>query len=420
MAKKKYIISRDRLRRLYYQGKLSIARIAQIFHCTPGTIEYRMKEYNIKSRPPWPKRVNVSKHSLYLLYIRKGFSAKKIAKICHCEQTAILNRLKKYKIPKRHPKEKIILPKEKLEKLYTKQKLSTYKIAEVLDCEATTIYQYLKLYKIKTRPLKRIKLNRNELKTLYINKRLPLSKIAKIYKCCPVTILNKMKKFKIPRRTIFETSTHHLKNDFNGNSIERSYLIGFRLGDLGVRKGSNLIKIGCGTTKLEQIQLIESLFSQYGPFWISKKDKRGASHIDYLLNSSFKFLLPKHSSIPKWILKNKKNFLNFLASYTDAEGNIGFCGGRAKFRIRSYDKGILKDINNKLHRLGIKSLFRLDRKSGIDKRGVFQRKDSWGVIVNERESLLKLFRYLKALLRHKKRKNDLLKGLKNVVVRLNI
>jgi len=62
----------------------------------------------------------------------------------------------------------------------------------------------------------------------------------------------------------------------------------------------------------------------------------------------------------------------------------------------------------------------LDRKSGIDKRGVFQRKDSWGVIVNERESLLKLFRYLKALLRHKKRKNDLLKGLKNVVVRLNI
>ena len=229
-----------------------------------------------------------------------------------------------------------------------------------------------------------------------------------------------LKKFKIPRRTISETSTRHPKNDFNGDIVEKSYLIGFRLGDLGIRKGFYLIKVGCGTTKLEQVQLIKSLFSQYGPFWISKKDKRGAFHIDFLLNLSFKFLLPKHNIIPKWILRNKKNFLNFLAGYTDAEGNIGFCGGRAKFRIRSYDKGILKDINDKLHKLGIKSLFMLDRKSGIDKRGVPQRKDSWGIVVNERESLLKLFTYLNPLLRHKKRKNDLLKGLESVIRRLNI
>jgi hypothetical protein len=418
MAKKKYIIIRNKLKKLYWQERLSILKIAQIFHCTPGTIEYRMKEYNIKRRSPWPKKVNISKNALHFLYIKKGFSANKIAKICHCEQTAILNRLKRYHISIRHPKQKIGLSKANLEKLYAKQKLSIYKIAKIYHCVHSAVYRYLKLYKIKTRPLKRVSVTKSQLKKLYISKRFSLSKIAKIYKCCPTVILDKMKKYGILRRTISETSTRHLKKDFNGDSVEKSYLIGFRLGDLRVRKEHNLIGIGCGTTKLAQIHLIKTLFSPYGPIWITKRDKNGAFHIDCSLNSSFRFLLPKHNSIPKWILRKKNNFFTFLAGYTDAEGNIGFCDGRAKFRIRSYDKEILVDINNKLHKLGIKSLFRLDQKSGKDKRGIFRRKDSWAVIVNERESLLKLFNYLRSLLKHKKRKKDLLNGLKNVISRL--
>lgn len=418
MAKKKYVIPKKKLKNLYCKQKLSIFKIAKIFHCTPGTIEYRMKEYNIKRRPPGPKRINVSKDTLYFLYIKKGFSAKKIAKICHCEQTAILNRLRKYQIPVRHPKEKLVLSKKDLRKLYIGQKLSTYKIAKAFSCGPTTIYQYLKLYKIKTRPLKRINLTKDELKSLYIDKKLSLSRIAEIYKCCPTVILDKMKKYGIPRRTISETSTRHPKNNFNGDSIEKSYLIGFRLGDLRVRKDHNLIGIGCGTTKPKQIQLIKTLFSPYGPIWITKKDKNGAFHIDCSLNSSFRFLLLKYNSIPKWILRNKKNFFGFLAGYTDAEGNIGISQERAKFRIRSYDKEILYQLHNRLRNLNIKSLFGLDQKSHIAKRGVVFRKDSWQIVVNERKSLLKLFKFLEPLIKHKKRKSDLLKAKKNVISRL--
>ena len=419
MAEKKYLISKKKLKDLYCKQKLSSFRIAEIFNCTACTIINRMKEYNIKRRHSGPKRVNISKKVLHLLYIKKGLSSRKIAKICHCEQTAILNKLRKYNILIRHPFEKVDIPEEKLRELYTEQKLSTYKIAKIYRCDSGTVYRYLKLYKIKTRPLKCVKISKDKLEDLYINKKYPLSKIAKIYKCDSVSIWNKMKKFGIPLRSISEASTRHLKTDFNANSLEKAYMIGFRVGDLGVRKNQNLIGVGCGTTKEAQINLIKELFGQYGPIWITKKDKRRAFHIDCSLNSSFLFLLPKHNSIPKWILRNKKNFFNFLAGYTDAEGNIGFCGGRARFRIRTYDKEILKEINDKLHEFNIGSLFRLDRKSGRDKWGVLRREDCWAVIVNERESLLKLFNYLKPLLKHEKRKKDLLNGLKNVVARLN-
>lgn len=420
MAKKKYVISKKNLKDLYCKQKLSTFKIARIFDCAHGTIVNRMKEYNIKRRYSGPKRINISKKALYTLYVKKGFSSQKIAKICHCEQTAILNRLRKYNIPIRQPKRKVIISKEELKKLYVEQKLSTYKIGKIFYCSPSVIFRNLKTYKIKTRPLKRVRITKNQLKHLYIKKKFSLSKIANLYKCCPTIVLDKMKKYGIPRRTISETSTRHLKKDFNGNSAEKSYLIGFRLGDLRVRKDFNLISIGCGTTKPVQIQLIKSLFNYYGPFWITQKDKNGAFHIDCSLNPSFRFLLPKHNSIPKWILRSKRNFFNFLAGYTDAEGNIGISQGRAKFRIRSYDTGILKDIHGKLRKLGIKSLFGLDKKAGIDKRGVVRREDCWKVIVNERESLSKLFRFLKPLIKHKKRENDLLKAEKNVISRLKI
>jgi len=418
MAKKRYIFSKERLKNLYHKQKLSTFKIAEVFNCSAGTVVNRMKEYSIKRRYPGAKRINISPKSLYELYVKKGFSSRKVAKICHCDQTPILNRLRKYNIPIRQPKQKIIISKKELKQLYTKQKLSTYKIAKIFHCTSGTIYRNLKLYKIKTRPLKRISITKSQLEKLYISKRFSLSKIANIYKCCPAVILDKMKKYGILRRTISETSTRHPKNDFNGDSLEKSYLIGFRLGDLRVRKSHNLIEISCGTTKPKQIHLIKTLFYPYGPIWITKKDKNGAFHIDCSLNSSFRFLLPKHNSIPKWILRNKKNFFSFLAGYTDAEGNIGIYDGRAKFRIRSYDKKILYQLHNGLQNLNIKSLFGLDRKSYIDKRGVFQRKDSWQIVINERESLLKLFRFLEPLIKHKKRKRDLLRAKKNVILRL--
>lgn len=363
-------------------------------------------------------KISISKSQLNFLYFEKRLSARKIAIIFKCDKTAILNKLKRYGIIARHPKSKIVIQKNDLKNFYLKQKLSTYGVAKIFNCSPTAIYNYLKLYSIQTRPLKRVEITKSALEELYIYKKYPFSKIAKIYKCNTVCILNKMRKFGIISRSISEANTRYPKNNFSGDLREKAYMIGFRLGDLRVRKSVNLIKAGCGTTKEDQINLIKSLFKKYGHVWVSARNKIGVVQVDASLNSSFDFLLPKHKSIPRWILEDELVFLNFLAGYTDAEGNIQISQNRAKFRIRTYDKKILHDLNNGLNKLGVRGLFGLESNAGISKKGVRRNKDCWAFSINERKSLLKIFEYLQPLLRHKKRKKDLEKGLKNVVLRL--
>src|SRR3989344_4797567 len=181
------------------------------------------------------------------------------------------------------------LPNETvLRNLYSRQGLSTYKIAEQFDCDPKTIYRYLQLYRIKPRPRKRIFIIESRLLFLYNTKKLSLSAIAEMYDCCAVTILNKMKRHGIARRTISETSTKHEKKDFDGSKEEKAYMIGFRTGDLAVQKRENLIHIKSSTTKDVQVQLIQSLFKNYGPVWIGKGDwKYKRYNVSAALNSSF-------------------------------------------------------------------------------------------------------------------------------------
>lgn len=313
----------------------------------------------------------------------------------------------------------IVIPeKAELEHLYIGQMFSMYRIAGIFNCDPKTIYRYLRIYKIEPRPSKRVFIAKEVLYDNYFNKKLSLKEISKKHNCCAVTVLEKMKNYGLKRRTISETSTKHRKKDFDGNLNLKAYMIGFRTGDLRVRKSGNLFDIGCGTTKQAQIQLIRSVFGSYGPIFLTKQDKRGAKHIDCSLNGTFSFLLPKHSKIPFWILNKKSTFLNFLAGYTDAEGNIYISDGMAKFRIRSYDKKILWQINKKLNSFSIKSLFRLQKKACVRKNGVPQNQDCWGVIINDKSSIYKILSMLKPLLKHGKKQADLMGALQNVKKRL--
>ncbi|OHA63722.1 MAG: hypothetical protein A2843_02760 [Candidatus Wildermuthbacteria bacterium RIFCSPHIGHO2_01_FULL_48_27b] len=308
--------------------------------------------------------------------------------------------------------------KRELRDLYVAAKLSTYQIAERYDCDPKTVYQYLKSYHIPTRARKRVYITEKKLRFLYTKQRFTLATISKLYSCCPVAILSNMKRYGIPRRSTSETNIKYPRKSFSRNFEEKAYLLGFRIGDLGVRKVGNFIKVGCGTTQTDQIKLIESLFDKYGPGWTSKRDVKGRVHIDYSLDDSFQFLLLKHRNIPEWVIANQKFFLEFFAGYTDAEGTVGIYSGRARFRIGSYDYGILRDIHRKLTQFHIKNLFALERKSGIDKRGILQNGNFWRITVNKMSSLKILFALLGPHLRHGKRIRDLRKAKRNIDIRI--
>src|SRR3990167_7030353 len=167
-----------------------------------------------------------------------------------------------------------------LENLYSKQRLSTLRIAKKLGFSQRTIHIRLKECHVPLREPgpSRVIIPKQKLEYLYLKRRLSSRKIAKIYNCAYSTVDKIIKGYGFPVRTLAEAHIITSRLDFFGNLEEKAYLIGFRIGDLRVRKfykNSETILIDCGSTRREQIELVEKLFDKYGRVWISKPNKKG-------------------------------------------------------------------------------------------------------------------------------------------------
>ena len=314
----------------------------------------------------------------------------------------------------------IKISRELLFNLYEKEKLTTFQIAEKIGCCQATIWKKLMGYGIKPRlpGAKRVSISKEKLKELYINKKFSTWKIEEITKIPRGTIHRKLQEFNINLRDRATSHIIHPKKDFSGNLIEKSYLIGFRIGDLGVRKiypNSKVIQIASGSTIKEQIDLIENLFENYGKIWI-KKTKNNKINICVSLNESFNFLLDKE--IPKWILKNKKYFLSFLAGFIDAEGSFGVYNKMARFSIGNYDSSILFLIFGELNKYGIKGNppFSDKRKGKKNSQGYIYRKNYWHFRINNKYELENFFNLIKPYIKH----TNKLKSLNMAILNINI
>ncbi len=361
-------------------------------------------------------RLNIPEKLLKDLYVKEGLSTRAIAKRLGCWNTTIAGHLKNYGIPLRQPKLPLRPDKNYLQEEYLRKQRSPYMIAEDLNCDPKTVRLWLIRYGFPIRKKKRIQISPDELRKLYVTQRMSLSQIAKKLDCVPAGILKLCRRFGIKPRTISESSKFYLlRKDFDGTPGEKAYLIGFRLGDLHIRRRGYVIGVGGGTTKKDQVILFKNLFKRYGNVYIGNQDKRSAWHPAVNLNNSFDFLLPKHKTIPNWIMTKRQTFLSFLAGYTDAEGNIG-CYPRARLKIASYDYALLKGL-----RRGIKKFFHIDSRLWMEKTDRrTHNKDTLSLIINSAEPLFRLLNILGPKLRHRKRKQDYLRTIKTLYPRLHI
>lgn len=358
------------------------------------------------------KKIIISKDVLENLYINKKLSTHKIAKQFNCDPGVIQRRLREYKIELRQPKKKIIIPRRKLYNLYANKQLSTQKISKILGTSSCFIYYKLKELGITTRKKRKLKISKEKLKKLYVDNRLSCSKIAKKLKFDKITVFNKLKKLRIKTRNLSQAMTIYPKRKFSGNNKLKAYMIGFRLGDLNVKTNiGETIFIKSNTTKKEQIDLIKQVYGKYGHFKVNQGKN------DYCiwcnLDKSFSFLLPKEDKIEEWILNYDNYFFSFLAGYSDAEGNFGVYDKRARFRLGSYDKNILKQITDKLNLLGIKANLNLEGKAIIGKHN----QDFYRISINEKGSLMNLINFIKPYINHKKRRTDMILAEKNILER---
>jgi hypothetical protein len=297
---------------------------------------------------------------------------------------------------------------------YTSKQLSTYDIANKCECDPKTVFYWLQKYQIPTRQRKTVSINKKQLKHLYVSG-LSLKTIGRRYHITASAVHRKMVRLALTRRTPWEHNIIHKRKNFSGNQSEKAYLMGFRIGDLNVIYNCSSIIVKSNTTHLVQVNLMKSLFSKYGPVWISSPvTNKCVYHCTFGLNHSFKFLIQKFKVIPRWIMRSDHLFWSFLAGYTDAEGTIRVYAKRARFRIGSYDKTILKQIHIHLSQLGMKNSFRLESPAdGIHRNGDFYRVDLMDRYALS-SCLPKIFHFLK----HGRRREDARAALINVSARI--
>lgn len=381
------------------------------------------------------KQINISKNTMINLYVNKRLSMAKIAKRFRCDPTTICRIMHKYKIKSRSlsgAAQEIFISEQALKKLYYQDKLSTVKIGRFYSCSHATILNKMKIYDLKRRSqlgLRRpVVISKKILRNLYENRRLSQTKTAKKMKCSVCAIQKLMKKYHIKSRSYSEANTKYPKQNFSKNLLEKAYLIGFRVGDLNVYQKDFIIVARCSTTALEQIQLIQNIFSPYSYVSIRKSrilNGRQVFDVNCYLNNTFNFLLSKEDKIPKWILLNPKFFFAFFAGYIDAEGHIFVrlyknCKTPiAGFEIQSQDKNILHQAWKKLNKLNIKCQKpKINRPKGyISKSGIIDRKDLWRLSVNRKVDLLLLLKSIEPHVKHGKRKNHLKKAKENLIFR---
>lgn len=415
------------LEKLYVNQKMSSLQIAKIYHCDASYIRDLLRKHSIKIRTISEAsnlRFNIPKETLENLYLEKKLSQSGIAKVYGCNRSVIINRLKKCAVKMRTRAEasdlrfKINIPKHKLKDLYSNQRLSSVDIANLYTCDPTIIRRLLKKHKIKLRTRTEarklfydINIPKKELRKLYLNEKLSSVKIAKKFNCNPGLILDRLREYEIPVRSHYDAhllcnKPKYPQHDFSGDSIEKSYMIGFRQGDINAYKRSeatsSCIFIQGSSTKKAFIDVIDELFLRYGHIWKGLREKDQNTFFHCSLNKTFNFLLTKKDFIEPWILQNENHFLAFLSGYSDAEGSFCLCGGNGVFSIRSQDKNILHQIRSKLIEMNI--LLRppqIARKEGTrDLYGTICNKDIWGVWVHRKDSLLKLIELMKPHIKH--------------------
>ncbi len=223
--------------------------------------------------------------------------------------------------------------------------------------------------------MNREEISKEVLEDLYWKKELSLFKIAKMYGMkSKGSIAYHMERFKVARRP--SDRKNLTRHTFDGNLIEKAYLIGLRTGDVSAQKHCRLV-VACTTSpKKAQMQMFRDAFEKYSH--VNEYEAKGgftekSRKINCYLHPSFDFLIEKPKSIPDWILNDEGAFYSFLAGYCDSEASWIITehkkyGGKWKdlvFSLGTCDKTILEQINQKLKGLGFNSHLYLVRKKGV-------------------------------------------------------
>ncbi len=172
-----------------------------------------------------------------------------------------------------------------------------------------------------------------------------------------------------------EAVSKYDRRPLSGNSLEKSYLMGLRYGDMHVVRHGRAVRVRVSTTHPAMANLFECLFSQYGHV---SKYPRTASLVPYEwslecdLDNSFEFLLLKLRKAEMEALTSDE-FADFLAGLFDAEGSVHLHRKRSRYNpeasVTNGDAELLDFLTGRLRKLGYHATVRWINQA-TDRQGV--------------------------------------------------
>lgn len=339
---------------------------------------------------------------------------------------------------------KVNLPEDELRELYVNQSLTMEEIAARYNVGASSVRRRLGEMGVVSRArgpkglqlLPHHEMKESDLREMYLEQKLSIPQIAELAGWGRETVRQRMIEYGIPIRSFTEATriqhgTHEEYRDFSGDIFEKAYLIGFRMGDLHVKrehKGSEGVRIFASSSRPEQSELVERLFGQYGHIgqtvqW--KMSLRGPLkyvNLSIGLNHTFDFLLEYPTELPNWILDDRNIFLAFFGGFTDAEGSFHLQNrsgsvAQGRYSLKNTDKRLLEVCHEELIRLEVlcTPLGKVyDAGKQTSKRGIFATKALWEFSIERKESVLRFIELIAPFVLHAKRRADMERVRENV------
>jgi hypothetical protein len=270
--------------------------------------------------------------------------------------------------------------RDDLQRLYLEERLSAMKIANRYGlryaspktAESTVLYQ-LKKFGIKRRdPAEHIRKVTESMVDEWVERYQrgeSLKQIAGAH-VDPVTVWNHLKRRNVALREKVEAQiqavTKYERRPFDGDSIQKAYLLGLRYGDLNVVRHGRAIRVRVSTTHPAMADLFESLFSPYGH--VQRYPRRAILtrcewSLECDLDASFEFLLGKRMDV-QLDSSTRNERLAFLAGLFDSEGTVYYHRKRefGSFELFFTNKSeeLLRWIGDVLSELNVK--WKLERR----------------------------------------------------------
>lgn len=425
--------NQETLRRLYREERLSLKQIAKLAGTTISHIHYYMTKFGIERREWTGIAPKCDPHMILGLYWGQGKTVREVAWSLGLSKSTVQHHLARFAQLRPRSARWLSVDTAQLKKQLTtqeqvplqlRQEFQERRVIDRIVLQTRLIAQMARRASLDVEslaPVTETQCDPAEIRRLYWEARLSLSQIVQGTGLSRRMIRRALLNFDAPSLLKVDSlrtgrmNHKYWRCPFSGDGIERAYLLGYRAGDMNAFQAStNTVVARVSTTHQAMLEMFEKTFAPYGHCEAAPRQVFLTGYdwqIRATLDKSFSFLIAKPTHPPC----ETKQFYTFLAGFSDSDCNWSVHDSKGKthytFGITSANHELLAEVKIALGKEGYHTLLAITREKGTVKvmrgpketRQITLTKDTWALVINSKEEVMRLARMILPLSRHREK-----------------